>query len=214
MAATTWAPSPIALPTRLVDPDRTSPTANTPAIEDFERRGQAALCFAEARAGDDEAAWVDRDPAACEPFRRRIGPDEEKDMADRRLRLGAGATIPPTDPLETRVRGSAQGDNFRHRHQFDIRRGGDAVDQIARHAVRKARSAHHHADLHRRESKGRRRLDRRNCRRRPERPLRRRKAAPRSARPSTRPHGPRIRRGRRPPAAGIARRLQPPPPAP
>src|ERR1700712_4819997 len=32
-AATTWAPSPIAPPTRLTDPDLTSPTANTPGTD-------------------------------------------------------------------------------------------------------------------------------------------------------------------------------------
>src|ERR1700710_1944980 len=32
-AATTWAPSPIAPPTRLTDPERTSPTANTPGTD-------------------------------------------------------------------------------------------------------------------------------------------------------------------------------------
>src|SRR5665213_1412349 len=32
-AATTWAPSPIAPPTRLTEPDRTSPTAKTPGTE-------------------------------------------------------------------------------------------------------------------------------------------------------------------------------------
>src|SRR5215213_530046 len=32
-AATTWAPSPIAPPTRLTEPERTSPTANTPGTE-------------------------------------------------------------------------------------------------------------------------------------------------------------------------------------
>src|SRR6202047_3177438 len=31
--ATTWAPSPIAPPTRLTEPERTSPTANTPGTE-------------------------------------------------------------------------------------------------------------------------------------------------------------------------------------
>ena len=66
----------------------------------FERRGRAALAFAETRAGDDEASLVDRDPAALEPFGGRIGADEEKNMADRRLRLGARTTIPPADPLE------------------------------------------------------------------------------------------------------------------
>src|ERR1700732_3972964 len=33
--ATTWAPSPIAPPTRLTDPERTSPTAKTPGTEVF-----------------------------------------------------------------------------------------------------------------------------------------------------------------------------------
>src|ERR1700712_6142840 len=32
-AATTWAPSPIAPPTRLTEPERTSPTANTPGTD-------------------------------------------------------------------------------------------------------------------------------------------------------------------------------------
>ena len=102
MACTTCAPSPIALPTRLTDPDRTSPTANTPGIEDFERRGRAILAFAEVHTGDHEAGLVHRDPAALKPFCRGIGADEEKDVANGSLCLDTCEVIPPTDPLESR----------------------------------------------------------------------------------------------------------------
>src|SRR6202035_5184833 len=129
-AATTWAPSPIAPPTRLTDPERTSPTANTPGTE-----------------VSSEAAAVDRDAAAIEPVGGGIGADEQEQVADLGGVILAAQPAAPAHPLERSVFGAFQRDHLGVEDQFDIRRGLDALDQVARHAGAEAAAADDHVDL-------------------------------------------------------------------
>src|SRR5262245_32980361 len=51
--------------------------------------------FAAAPAGDHKPGLVDFNPAIGKPGRRRIGADEQEDIADGAARLGAAAPIAP-----------------------------------------------------------------------------------------------------------------------
>ena len=57
----------------------------------------------------------------------------------RRSRHRTPSRLPPAAPL--------QGDDLGLGHEFDVRRSGDAIDQVARHAFGQARSSDHHAHL-------------------------------------------------------------------
>src|SRR6202041_3515313 len=120
-AATTCAPSPIAPPTRLTDPERTSPTANTPGTE-----------VSSAATG--------------EPAGGGIGADEQEQIA----KLGGAAfTRQPAAPahaLQGNVFGALKRDHLGIEHELDIRRGLDALDQVTRHAGAKAAAANHHVN--------------------------------------------------------------------
>ena len=94
-------------------------------------------------------------------------PDEKEHVA-----LSA---VPPRYLFGGRARTRRQGPpaiavklrQLRMRPQLDVRRGGDAVDQIARHAGGEARTPHQHEDLCRMLRTGTRRPARPNCRRLP-----------------------------------------------
>ena len=119
IACTTCAPSPIALPTRLTDSDRTSPTANTPGTDDSQRRRAVAL---ELRASDHKACVVHFHAATLQPFRCGIGPDEKEDVPNGRLRFSAGAIIAPADLFQASIGVPTQFDDLRLGHQLDVRR--------------------------------------------------------------------------------------------
>ena len=78
-AATTWAPSPTAAATRLIEPARTSPIAKTPARLVSQRRDGRRV-----GAGAHEALVVERHARFRQPVGVRIGADEQEQMADRR----------------------------------------------------------------------------------------------------------------------------------
>src|ERR1700738_1238814 len=110
-AATTCAPSPIAPPTRLTDPERTSPTANTPGTEvSSAGTGRPRFCS-------------DCAPVTTKPPRSSVTPQPSSQPA--------AAQAPA---LQRAVLEALQPDHFGVEHQLDIRRGLDAFDQIARHA--------------------------------------------------------------------------------
>src|SRR5205085_346966 len=97
------------------------------------------------RAGDDEAAAVERDAAAVEPAGGGIGADEQKEIADvGDVFFRRKATL-PAHALERL--GALDGDDLGVEHQLDVRRRLDALDQIARHADAEAAAADHHGDL-------------------------------------------------------------------
>ena len=152
-SATTTAPSPIAAPTRLTDPDRTSPMANTPRTLVSSGSGRPDRLF-DGRTSDgtsepvkNEILGVQSDPAVLEPARCRIRADEEKDVADRLLRLLAGHIIAPAYALQLLFRTPVQGNDFRLGQYFDIVGRLDAVDEILRHALGETWPAHQHPDF-------------------------------------------------------------------
>ena len=142
ICATTAAPSPIAPPTRLTEPERTSPTANTPGTLDSSAAGGVARKrAARGRAGEHEAVRVDRDAAAFEPVGLGLGADEQEDVA----RRAARARRRCAGCARSRRRGRASASPCRRgelgvRVQLDVGRGLDAVDQVARHASPRARA--------------------------------------------------------------------------
>src|SRR5712691_10702655 len=85
------------------------------------------------RSRQNESLCVQSDPAAAQPLRRRIRAYEEKDIADRQLRLFTGGHAPPAYTLQMRSRRAAQRDELRPRQHFDLGGGRDAVDEVARH---------------------------------------------------------------------------------
>src|SRR6266436_2854328 len=85
------------------------------------------------RSRQNESLCVQSDPAAAQPLRRRIRAYEEKDIADRQLRLFTGGHAPPAHTLQMRSRRAAQRDELRPRQHFDRGGGRDAVDEVARH---------------------------------------------------------------------------------
>ena len=208
-AATTCAPSPMAPPTRLTEPERTSPTANTPGTRGFQRRHRAAVALPALRAGQHEARRVERRRRSRRASRSR----------DRRRRTGTGCGIdavllrrqaaPPAHALERAIAVAFEPRSPRcwtsARCWASPRCGRSDSATCWRRGRRRAPScgpcAHGRTET---PPPGRR-----NCRRRPARPPGRRTAAPRSARPSTRRRGLRSRRGSRSRAAGSARRWRP-----
>ena len=120
-AATTCAPSPIAPPTRLTEPERTSPTANTPGTEVSSGEAELPVLLLALRAGDDEAAAVDHHAAAGQPVGGGVGADEQEQVADIEvlhiIRREAAA------PAHARQRGiviAFKANHFGVEHQFDI----------------------------------------------------------------------------------------------
>ena len=68
-------------------------------------------------------------------------------MADRGLGLDPCAQVALPHSLEAALGRPLERDDLRFRHQFDVRRRRDPVDQIARHALGEARAPHQHAHL-------------------------------------------------------------------
>ena len=88
--------------------------------------------------GGHEACLIQRHAATLQPFGGRIRADEQKYVADRRLGFLAGPPIAPADPLQHRAGRPVEGDDLGLCHQFDVRSGRDAIDEIARHAFGQA----------------------------------------------------------------------------
>ena len=88
------------------------------------------------------------DAAAVEPVGRRIGADEQEQIADHRLRSRSPAqAAAPAHALERPSSRRRAPTTSVLKHQFDVRRGLDALDQIARHAGAEPAAADHHVDL-------------------------------------------------------------------
>ena len=179
---TDFDPSPTADATRLTDPLRTSPAANTPGKLVSSRNGTrpasrqrsaSAVSAGSAVPGQHEALPVERHTVA-EPVGVRIGADEEK----QRRRFGwslAARALPGADraqmtiPLEARSTSRAQVDGH-------VLHGLQTVHQIARHARGQVGATHEHVDPGGRCARGRRRPARRSCRHPPRPPPRRGRA--------------------------------------
>ena len=105
----------------------------------------AAIRFA-LRAGQHEAAAIERDAAAVEPAGRGIGADEQEQVADVEAMFFGRAGC-----ASARARGgvlsAVEPDDLGLGHQLDVRRRLDALDQIARHAGAEAAAADHHVHL-------------------------------------------------------------------
>ena len=134
------APSPIAPPTRLTEPERTSPTANTPGTA-FPARTPAAP------SAPRDCAPVSTKPSAIEPSRRSRRASRS---SDRRRRTGTGVRMSALSSSRRRPAAPAhaltpsrrpRARRSRSRSQVDVRRGRDAVDQIFRHAVAEVAAA-------------------------------------------------------------------------
>ena len=81
--------------------------------------------------------------AILQPVGGRIGADEKEYMADLACGFFAAGAIAPAHAFESGWQRALQADDFGMRHQFDVGGRADAVDQIARHALRQAVAAHH-----------------------------------------------------------------------
>ena len=77
----------MAAPTRFTEPQRTSPTAKIPATLVSIGSGSRPV-DAHVGAGSDEPLLVERDAAADQPGRRRIGAGEDEEVRDGVLLLG------------------------------------------------------------------------------------------------------------------------------
>ncbi len=86
-------------------------------------------------------------PLSLSQARCRIRADEEKDVADRLLRLLAGHIIAPAYALQLLFRTPVQGNDFRLGQYFDILGRLDAVDEILRHALGETWPAHQHPNF-------------------------------------------------------------------
>ena len=113
--------------------DRTGPhvadgeNAGHRGLESRPRRVRAVICPA---AGRHETRLVDRNSAALQPIRRRVGADEEEDVADRRLGLRAGSPVAPPHFFDAAIRRAGESNDFRFRHEFDVRSRRDPVDHM------------------------------------------------------------------------------------
>src|SRR5207245_8850899 len=76
-----------------------------------------------------------------------IGAEEEKDVADRLLRLLAGHIIAPAYALQLLFRAAVQGNDLRLGQYFNIVGRLDAIDEIPRHALGKTWPAHQHPNF-------------------------------------------------------------------
>ena len=146
-AATTCAPSPMAPPTRLTEPERTSPTANTPGTDVSSAEANCPSACLAMRAGHHEAAAIDHDAAAIEPAGGGIGADEQEQVADIEAAVFTGQPAAPAHPLERTVRRAFERHHLGVENQFDVRRRLDAFNQVARHAGTEAAAADHQMDL-------------------------------------------------------------------
>src|SRR3954470_2494424 len=147
-AATTCAPSPIAPPTRLTEPERTSPTANTPGTE---VSSGDACC---------PSFCLHCVPVTTQPPRSTITPQPSSQPVAgsaptnrKRLRMSMPLSSPdsrlrqrtrsseapaPAHASERAPRRTFERDHLGVEYKLDVRRGLDALDQIARHARAKA----------------------------------------------------------------------------
>jgi len=131
----------------LTDPERTSPTAKTPGtVVSSGDAGRSAFCPSCAPVST-KAAAIDPDAAAVEPAGRRIGADEQEQIADIEAMLFPATAAAPAHPLQRRVRAAFKPDHLGVEHQFDIVGRLDPLDQIARHAGAKAAATDDHVDL-------------------------------------------------------------------
>ena len=150
MAETTIEPSPTREATRLIEPARTSPTANTPRRLVSSACGRRSVCQSpsriEAGAAAHEAVLVERH-AAAQPLGVRHRAEHQEDVGDRARLLLAGAAVAPGHLLEVAVAGEP--DDLGLAVQRDRARGGDAADQVVGHRRRQARAAHQDVDVRR-----------------------------------------------------------------
>src|SRR5471032_1210845 len=103
----------------------------------------AAFLARDVKARADKTLFIDGHGAAVQPVRVRIGADEQEDAAHRVIVFLARLVVAPAHARQAIVI-AFECDDFRVRVYGDIGRGGDALDQIARHAGRQAGAAYHH----------------------------------------------------------------------
>src|SRR6266540_2677269 len=89
-------------------------------------------------AGEHEAMRVEHDATTFEPRRFGVRTDEDEYVTYRPLFLGIGAFVAPRNRSETVRQVAVKLRELRTRMDLDVRRSVDAIDQIARHARRKA----------------------------------------------------------------------------
>ena len=145
------APSPVAAATRFIEPERTSPTANTAGNVGLERKrlppqvgpGRSEVIVGQLDVGSDEAVIFGG--YSGQPAGGGLGPDEAEQA---RARLGLGSVRRPVgdaDFLE-KVGAIQPGDlaPAQHRHP---RMDQQPVDEIGRHPGGDVRAADHQRDL-------------------------------------------------------------------
>jgi hypothetical protein len=132
----------MAAPTRLTDPDRTSPEANTPRMLVSCGSGRPdRLLDGRAPEGMSEPVKTKFLPSRAIPL-SRFRADEAKDMADRLLRLFAVHIVAPAHALQLLLAAAIEGNDLRSGQHLDIVDRLDAVDEILRHALRQTRTTH------------------------------------------------------------------------
>ena len=138
-------PSPTAEATRLIEPERPSPTVKTPGQAGLQRQGGAAdrvggaaeVGDLEVDAGEEEAVVV-LGEGAVEPLGAGVGADEDEEAADVEVVAPAGLRLLDHDP---RARSRHDLADLGVEEDLDVVDRFDLVDQVAGHALRRSRRA-------------------------------------------------------------------------
>src|SRR5712692_7675286 len=128
----------MAPPTRFTDPARTSPIAKTPGT--LVSRGSREPLPVVTK------PLSSTDVAILQPFGGGLCAEEHEDVADRPRFLLTRVAVPPGHGFDAGLALAAQPDDFGPRAQLDVGDAGDALDQVFRHACRKAGAAHQQPD--------------------------------------------------------------------
>ena len=135
MSRTHTAPSPAAEATRLIEPCRTSPTANTPGIVVSNMTGERSRGDVKATVavstGRDVAPGVTLD-FGWEPVGARVGADEDEQRCCCDAFDSLGRAVLEVDPFEAPV--AATAGDLGLEADVDVRRPFDALDEVVGHA--------------------------------------------------------------------------------
>src|SRR5450830_60748 len=103
----------------------------------------AAFLARDVKTGTDKTLFIDGHSAAVQPVRIRIGADEQEHAAHGVIVFLARLLVAPAHARQAIVI-AFERDDFCMGMHCDIGGGGDALDQVARHAGRQAGAAYNH----------------------------------------------------------------------